>query len=125
MIVLHELLSARERGLRAGSLVDADQLDLSRRRGVRGRRWPRSIRAWAPWIVSWPNEEATGPVSGVRMPRVIVFPVVALVFEVLEPAAPVVLDDELQAAVTPDTRMVTTAAASNLLLVGIIIKTFR
>jgi hypothetical protein len=43
----------------------------------------------------------------------------------LEPAAPVVLDDELQAAVTPDTRMVTTAAASNLLLVGIIIKTFR
>jgi hypothetical protein len=42
-----------------------------------------------------------------------------------QPAAPVVLDDELQAAVTPDTRMVTTAAASNLLLVGIIIKTFR
>jgi hypothetical protein len=56
---------------------------------------------------------------------VIVFPAVTLVFDVLEPAAPVVLDDELQAAVTPDTRMVTTAAASNLLLVGIIIKTFR
>ena len=70
----------------------------------------RAIRAWAPWIVSWPNEEATGPVSGVRMPRVIVFPVVTLAFDVLEPAAPVVLDDELQAAVTPDTRMVTTAA---------------
>jgi hypothetical protein len=47
-----------------------------------------------------------------------------LAFDVLEPAAAVVLD-ELQAAVTPDTRMVTTAAASNLLLVGIIIKTFR
>jgi hypothetical protein len=61
----------------------------------------------------------------VRIPRVIVFPAVPLVLEVLEPAAPVVLDDELQAAVTPDTRMVTTAAASNLLLVGIIIKTFR
>jgi hypothetical protein len=58
------------------------------------------------------------------MPRVIVFPAVTLAFDVLEPAAPVVLD-ELQPAVTPDTRMVTTAAASNLLLVGIIIKTFR
>jgi hypothetical protein len=59
------------------------------------------------------------------MPRVIVFPAVTLAFDVLELAAPVVLDDELQAAVTPDTRMVTTAAPSNLLLVGIIIKTFR
>jgi hypothetical protein len=48
-----------------------------------------------------------------------------LVFDVLEPAAPVVLDDELQAAVTPDIRVAATAAASNLLLVGIIIKTFR
>jgi len=47
-----------------------------------------------------------------------------LVFDVLEPAAPVVLD-ELQAAVKPDIRVATTAAASNLLLVGIIIKTFR
>jgi hypothetical protein len=54
-----------------------------------------------------------------------VFPAVTLVFDVLEPAAPVVLDDELQAAVKPDIRVATTAAASNLLLVGIIIKTFR
>jgi hypothetical protein len=48
-----------------------------------------------------------------------------LVFDVLEPAAPVAGDDELQAAVTPDIRVAATAAASNLLLVGIIIKTFR
>jgi hypothetical protein len=81
-----------------------------------------AIRAWAPWIVSWPNEEATGPVSGVTIPRVIVFPAVTLVFDVLEPAAPVAGDDELQAAVKPDIRVATTAAASNLLLVGIIIK---
>ena len=33
--------------------------------------------------------------------------------------------DELQAVAAPDTRMATTAAASNLILVGIIIKTFR
>jgi hypothetical protein len=41
---------------------------------------------------------------------------------VLEPVAPVVLD-ELQAVVAP--RTATAAAASNLLLVGIISRTFR
>src|SRR5689334_21042561 len=72
-------------------------------------------------MVAWPNEEATGPVSGVRIPRVIVLPWAALAPDVPEPAAPVELD-ELQAVATPDTRMVTTAAASNLILVGIILK---
>jgi hypothetical protein len=82
----------------------------------------RSIRACAPWIVAWPNEEATGPVSGVRIPRVIVLLAAAPAFDVLEPVAPVVLD-ELQAVAAP--MAATTAAASNLLLVRIIIKTFR
>jgi len=61
----------------------------------------------------------------VRIPRVIVLPWVAFAPVVPELAAPVELD-ELQAVAAPDTRMVTTAAASNLILVGIIIKkTFR
>jgi len=75
-------------------------------------------------MVAWPNDEATGPVSGVRIPRVIVLPWAAFAPVVPELAAPVELD-ELQAVAAPDTRMVTTAAASNLILVGIIIKTFR
>jgi len=75
-------------------------------------------------MVAWPNDEATGPVNGVRIPRVIVLPWVAFAPVVLEAAAPVELD-ELQAVAAPDMRMATTVAASNLILVGIIIKTFR
>jgi hypothetical protein len=82
-------------------------------------------------MVSWPNEDDTGPVSGVRIPRVIVFPCaepepdVVDELDALEPAAAVVLDDELHAAVIPDRRVAAAAAASHLLLVGISIETFR
>jgi hypothetical protein len=53
-----------------------------------------------------------------------VLPAAAFAPVVPEAAAPVELD-ELQAAAVPDTRIATTVAASNLILVGIIIKTFR